>query len=97
MGTLLAFAMVCMGVLILRRTEPNVPRPFKTPGMPWVPVTGTLICFYLMVGLPLATWIRLFVWLIIGLTIYFAYGRFRAASLRSGSSDDSQRIEAASA
>jgi basic amino acid/polyamine antiporter, APA family len=97
MGTLLAFAMVCMGVLILRRTEPNVPRPFTTPGMPWVPVAGTLICVYLMVGLPLATWIRLFVWLIIGLTIYFAYGRFRAESLRAGTSDDSRRIEAASA
>src|SRR5258705_10630262 len=55
MGTLLAFAIVCTGVLILRRIEPDVPRPFKTPGMPWVPIAGTLICFYLMSGLPLAT------------------------------------------
>jgi APA family basic amino acid/polyamine antiporter len=82
MGTLLAFAIVCTGVLILRRIEPDVPRPFKTPGMPWVPIAGTLICFYLMSGLPLATWIRLFVWLAIGLAIYFGYGRFRAAALR---------------
>lgn len=83
MGTLLAFAIVCTGVLILRRLEPDTLRPFKTPGMPWVPIVGTLICLYLMSGLPLATWIRLFLWLAIGLTIYFAYGRFRAAALRT--------------
>jgi basic amino acid/polyamine antiporter, APA family len=83
MGTLLAFAIVCTGVLILRRREPDTPRPFKTPGMPWVPVVGTLICLYLMSGLPLPTWIRLFVWLAIGLSIYFGYGRMRAASIRA--------------
>jgi len=83
MGTLLAFAIVCTGVLILRRTAPDTPRPFRTPGMPWVPVIGTLICLYLMTGLPLPTWIRLFVWLAVGLAIYFGYGRFRAAALRT--------------
>ena len=83
MGTLLAFAIVCTGVLILRKTAPDTPRPFKTPGMPWVPIVGTLICLYLMSGLPLPTWIRLFVWLAVGLTIYFSYGRFRAATVRS--------------
>jgi len=82
MGTLLAFAIVSTGVLILRRIEPDIPRPFKTPGMPWVPIAGTLICLYLMAGLPVLTWVRLFVWLAVGLTIYFAYGRFRAATLR---------------
>ncbi len=82
MGTLLAFAIVCTGVLILRRLEPDTPRPFKTPGMPWVPIFGTLICLYLMSGLPLTTWIRLFVWLAIGLAIYFTYGRFRAEAVR---------------
>ena len=82
MGTLLAFAIVCSGVLILRKTAPGTPRPFKTPGMPWVPVVGTLICLYLMSGLPLPTWIRLFVWLAVGLTIYFTYGRFRADAVR---------------
>jgi len=82
MGTLLAFAIVCAGVLILRKTAPNTPRPFKTPGMPWVPVVGTLICLYLMSGLPLPTWIRLFVWLAVGLIIYFTYGRFRADTVR---------------
>src|SRR2546423_14308995 len=83
MGTLLAFAIVCTGVLILRKTAPDTPRPFRTPGMPWVPVVGTLICLYLMSGLPLPTWIRLFVWLAIGLTIYFSYGRLRAAAIRA--------------
>ncbi len=82
MGTLLAFSIVCTGVLILRKTSPETPRPFRTPGMPWVPVVGTLICLYLMSGLPLPTWIRLFVWLAIGLTIYFGYGRIRAATVR---------------
>ena len=83
MGTLLAFAIVCTGVLILRKTAPDTRRPFRTPGMPWVPIVGTLICLYLMSGLPLPTWIRLFVWLAVGLTIYFTYGRFRAATVRS--------------
>jgi len=83
MGTLLAFAIVCTGVLILRKTAPDTQRPFRTPGMPWVPIVGTLICLYLMSGLPLPTWIRLFVWLAVGLTIYFTYGRFRAATVRS--------------
>lgn len=82
MGTLLAFAIVCTGVLILRKTAPDTPRPFRTPGMPWVPIVGTLICLYLMSGLPLPTWVRLFVWLAIGLAIYFSYGRFHAAMLR---------------
>jgi len=88
MGTLLAFAIVCAGVLILRRTEPDIPRPFRTPWMPWVPIIGTLICLYLMSGLPLPTWIRLFVWLAVGLTIYFGYGRTRAASTRAQSLAD---------
>jgi len=83
MGTLLAFAIVCAGVLILRRTEPDLPRPFRAPWTPWVPIIGTLICIYLMSALPLPTWIRLFVWLAIGLSIYFGYGRMRAASLRA--------------
>ncbi|HET9775674.1 MAG TPA: amino acid permease C-terminal domain-containing protein, partial [Gemmatimonadaceae bacterium] len=83
MGTLLAFAIVCAGVLILRLTEPDIPRPFRTPWTPAVPVIGMLVCLYLMSGLPLPTWIRLFVWLAIGLSIYFGYGRMRAAALRS--------------
>ena len=97
MGTLLAFAIVCTGVLILRRTEPDVERPFRTPGMPWVPIVGTLICFYLMAGLPVLTWVRLFVWLAIGLTIYFTYGRFRASAARVEAADRAKTLRRASA
>ncbi|HEX3275188.1 MAG TPA: amino acid permease [Gemmatimonadales bacterium] len=74
-GTLLAFAIVCAGVLVLRYTEPERPRPFRTPLVPLVPLGGMLACFYLMSGLPKDTWARLFIWMAIGLVIYFAYGR----------------------
>ena len=74
-GTLLAFAIVCAGVLVLRYTEPERPRPFRTPWVPFVPALGILACFYLMAGLPLDTWARLIIWMAIGLTIYFLYGR----------------------
>ena len=83
MGTLLAFGLVCIGVLILRRTDPDRVRPFRAPGMPWVPIFGALICLYLMIGLPRATWTRLVVWLVIGLAIYFGYGRRGAERTRS--------------
>ena len=79
MGTLLAFVLVCIGIVMLRRTQPDAPRPFRTPWMPWVPILGALACVAQMVALPLATWVRLFVWLAIGFVIYFAYGRRRAA------------------
>jgi len=82
MGTLLAFALVCVGIIILRRTEPDLPRPFRTPGMPWVPALGALVCVAQMVGLPWETWARLFVWLALGLVIYVAYGRQHARSTR---------------
>jgi APA family basic amino acid/polyamine antiporter len=74
-GTLLAFAIVCAGVLTLRYTEPARPRPFRTPFVPLVPILGILACFYLMSGLPVDTWARLFVWMAFGLAIYFLYGR----------------------
>jgi APA family basic amino acid/polyamine antiporter len=74
-GTLLAFVLVSLGVIILRRTAPDAPRPFRTPWVPAVPILGALICLAQMVGLPLATWERLVIWLAIGLVIYFAYSR----------------------
>jgi len=83
MGTLLAFAMVSIGVLRLRRSDPDIERPFRTPWMPWVPILGAVICLSQMLGLPLTTWIRLIVWLAVGLAIYFGYGRAAAARLRS--------------
>ena len=77
-GTLLAFVIVCGGILVLRRTRPDLPRPFRTPFVPVVPVLGILICGYMIYGLPHDTWIRLVVWMAIGLCIYFFYGRHRS-------------------
>jgi APA family basic amino acid/polyamine antiporter len=74
-GTLLAFAIVCAGVLVLRYTDPGRPRPFRTPWVPIVPLLGIGACVYLMVQLPKDTWARLVVWMAIGLAIYFLYGR----------------------
>jgi APA family basic amino acid/polyamine antiporter len=74
-GTLLAFVLVCGGVIVLRRTRPDLDRPFRTPWVPLVPILGMLACFGLMATLPGDTWIRLGVWLVIGLAIYFSYGR----------------------
>ncbi|HVX87954.1 MAG TPA: amino acid permease, partial [Gemmatimonadales bacterium] len=74
-GTLLAFVIVCGGIIVLRRTQPDLPRPFRTPMVPLVPILGILICGYMMYGLPKDTWIRLIVWMAIGMTIYFLYGK----------------------
>ena len=74
-GTLFAFLLVCLAVMHLRRSEPHTGRPFRTPGVPWVPLLGIAFSLLLMLGLPLDTWLRLVVWLVIGLVIYFGYGR----------------------
>ena len=74
-GTLLAFVIVCTAIPVLRRSRPELPRPFKTPLVPLVPILGALVCLAQMVALPGDTWLRLFVWLAIGLIIYFTYGR----------------------
>jgi basic amino acid/polyamine antiporter, APA family len=83
MGTLLAFVMVSLGIWVLRRTDPNLARPFKTPWMPWVPILGALICFAQMLSLPMTTWVRLVVWLVIGFVIYFGHGRAAAERMRA--------------
>src|SRR6266853_447540 len=85
-GTLVAFALVCGGILILRRTRPDLERPFKTPWVPVVPVLGILSCLGLAATLPVATWIRLFVWMAIGLAVYFGYGQKHAVLRRDPSS-----------
>jgi APA family basic amino acid/polyamine antiporter len=82
-GTLLAFVLVCLGILVLRRTRPNLERPFRTPFVPLVPILGALACFIQMAGLPWPTWERLLVWLAIGMVIYFGYGRRNAALMRA--------------
>jgi len=73
-GTLSAFVFVSIGVIVLRRTQPDLPRSFRVPWVPWVPILAAVFCLILMLQLPLITWIRFVVWLIIGLTIYFGYG-----------------------
>jgi basic amino acid/polyamine antiporter, APA family len=73
-GTLLAFIIVCMSVLVLRKSKPDIKRPFKTPWVPLVPILGASICFIQMASLPLDTWLRLIIWMVIGFCIYFFYG-----------------------
>jgi basic amino acid/polyamine antiporter, APA family len=80
-GTLFAFAIVCGGVLVLRYTRPDIPRPFRTPLVPFVPLAGIGSCIYLMTFLSRDTWIRLIAWMAIGLVIYFSYG-IRKSKLR---------------
>ncbi|MBV9928556.1 MAG: amino acid permease [Acidobacteria bacterium] len=78
-GTLFAFVIVCGGVLVLRRTDPHTPRPFRVPFGPVIPVLGIVTCLVLMFSLPPGNWVRLGVWLLIGLAVYFGYGRRRSA------------------
>ena len=81
-GTLLAFVIVCAGVLVLRYTDPKAHRAFKAPGGAATPILGIFTCLYLMSGLPRDTWIRLFVWLALGFIIYFSYGIKKARKAR---------------
>jgi basic amino acid/polyamine antiporter, APA family len=74
-GTLFAFAIVCIAVLLMRKTEPHAHRPFRVPFVPVTPILGVLFCLLLMFSLPAANWLRLLAWLGVGLVIYFAYGR----------------------
>lgn len=85
-GTLLAFVMVCIGILILRKKQPNLERPFKTPFVPLVPILGILTCVLMMISLPFDTWLRLIVWLAIGFIIYFIYGK-KNSKLRNSKTD----------
>ena len=74
-GTLLAFIIVCAGVLVLRHRRPDLPRPFRAPFSPVTPILGILISLAMMLGLPSETWLRLVIWLLVGLGIYFFYSR----------------------
>ncbi|HYU31119.1 MAG TPA: amino acid permease [Thermoanaerobaculia bacterium] len=82
-GTLLAFVIVCAAVLIMRRTNPEAARPFRTPFVPLVPILGIGACLLLMFSLPAENWVRLGVWLLIGFVIYFGYGRHRSVMARN--------------
>lgn len=83
-GTLFAFVVVSIGVVVLRRTRPDLDRPFKVPAVPWLPIISVLACVWLMINLPVDTWVRFGIWLVVGLVVYFCYGyqhsRVRAES-----------------
>jgi len=73
-GTLFAFVVVSAGVIILRRTRPDLERSFRTPAVPWLPALAILACVWLMLNLPVETWLRFIVWMVVGFLIYFLYG-----------------------
>lgn len=77
-GTLFAFVLVCIGIVIMRRTNPDLPRPFRTPWVPVVPILGVLVNFLLMLGLGGLTWSSFLIWMAIGLALYFSYSRFHS-------------------
>lgn len=74
-GTLFAFSLVCIGVLILRKTDPELVRPFRTPWVPVVPILGILVCVMMMASLPIVSWVRLAIWMALGIAIYYAYSK----------------------
>lgn len=73
-GTLFAFSLVCLGVIVVRKTQPHAPRGFKTPWVPYIPAAGLILCIGMMLFLPAETWIRLVIWMLIGIDIYSYYG-----------------------
>ena len=81
-GTLLAFVIVCAAVIVMRRTDPDQPRPFRCPAVPFVPLLGIAFCLLLMFSLPPENWVRLVVWLLLGLVVYFCYGRHHSVLAR---------------
>ena len=82
-GTLFAFIIVSLGVIVLRKTQPDRVRGFRVPGSPWLPMISIAFCLVLMMALPLETWVRFFVWLFIGFAIYFPFGRKNSALARA--------------
>jgi APA family basic amino acid/polyamine antiporter len=92
-GTLLAFVIVCAAVLVIRRTHPDAPASFRTPLVPWVPILGILMCLMLMFSLPAENWLRLGIWLVIGLVIYFTYGRKRSVMARLAEAEAKVPVE----
>ncbi|WP_329062360.1 amino acid permease [Streptomyces sp. NBC_01429] len=85
-GTLFAFVVVALGVIILRRTRPDLPRSFRTPLVPFVPIASVLASLWLMLNLPAETWLRFGIWMVIGFVVYFLYGRRHSRLDRSSAS-----------
>jgi APA family basic amino acid/polyamine antiporter len=97
-GTLFAFVVVSIGVIVLRRTRPDLPRAFRCPGVPWVPILSVLASVYLMLNLPALTWERFVIWMVIGLVVYYLYGRTHsrlATAAETGYNTDDYGGEAA--
>jgi APA family basic amino acid/polyamine antiporter len=94
-GTLFAFVLVSIGVIILRRTRPDLPRSFRVPMVPLIPVVSALACLYLMLNLPGETWARFAVWMVIGVVLYFGYGRRHSRFNTPGGREDAAAANAA--
>jgi basic amino acid/polyamine antiporter, APA family len=90
-GTLAAFVLVSIGVIILRRSRPDLPRAFKVPGYPVVPILSAIACFLLMGFLTYGTWVRFFVWMAIGIVFYFAYSRTHSRLANEDSSEGTNK------
>jgi APA family basic amino acid/polyamine antiporter len=90
-GTLSAFVLVSLGVLVLRRTRPDLPRAFKTPLVPAVPIAAAALCLFVMGFLTIGTWLRFIGWMVIGIVIYFTYSRSHSRLAREGSSEGNVR------
>jgi len=92
-GTLFAFVLVSAGVIVLRRTRPDLERGFRAPGVPLLPIAAIIACVWLMLNLTALTWIRFLIWMAIGVVIYFLYGRRHSllGKRLSESSGDSAR------
>jgi len=86
-GTLFAFILVCVSVIVLRKTEPEMKREFKTPLVPFVPIAGIIVCLAMIFGLGWTNWLRLIAWLAIGLVIYFLFGKNNSVLNNSGNKD----------
>jgi APA family basic amino acid/polyamine antiporter len=74
-GTLFAFSLVCIGVVVMRKKNPEAERPFRTPWVPLIPILGVVVCVLMMASLPVESWERLAIWMLIGIVIYFLYGK----------------------
>jgi len=94
-GTLFAFVLVSIGVIVLRRTRPDLKRSFRVPAVPVLPILSVLACFYLMLNLPGETWLRFGIWMIVGVIFYFGYGRRHSRFTTPGGREDAAAANAA--
>jgi basic amino acid/polyamine antiporter, APA family len=86
-GTLFAFVLVSLGVIMLRRTQPDLPRAFRTPAVPLVPILAVIACVFLMLNLGSLTWWRFLVWMALGFVVYFLYGYRHSRVARAGTEE----------